>query len=115
MVHRSSGCWSPPLTSTATATRRSLIGTGVALVVVLGLGWTPFTLRALADYHEWAGRDALRRGDSILVAQREWQHSLALYPANTAVRLELARSYLDQQWYGGAQAQARAALAARHT
>jgi hypothetical protein len=69
----------------------------------------------VADYHYWAGREAARRGEAQIVIQKEWQEAIALDPAYARVRLDLARSYIDSLWYGGAIQQAEAVLKRRRT
>lgn len=69
----------------------------------------------LADYHYWAGREAYRRSEAQIVVQREWQKAVALDPTYTRVRLDLARSYIDTQWLGGAVQQAEAVAAGPHS
>lgn len=68
-----------------------------------------------ADYHYWAGREAYKRGEAQIEVQREWQAAIAADPRYNRVRLDLARSYIDTQWYGGAIAQAEAVLKGRRS
>ncbi|MDB5098239.1 MAG: hypothetical protein JWM80_2660 [Cyanobacteria bacterium RYN_339] len=75
-----------------------------AVVRVAGLG------HLQADYRYWQGREAFKRGEAQIVVQRDWQAAIALDPHYARVRLDLARSYIDTQWYGGAIAQAEAVL-----
>lgn len=78
----------------------------LALVLLRALPWHHF----LADYHYWAGREAYKAGEAQIVVQREWQEAVRLDPHYARVRLDLARSYIDNQWYGGAIEQAEAVL-----
>jgi tetratricopeptide (TPR) repeat protein len=88
-----------------------------ALLIIGTVGWAPLTgflLHGLSDYHFYNGREALKRGEPQIAVQREWQRAIALDPTYASVRLALARSYIDDQWYGGAASQAQAVLNHRH-
>jgi hypothetical protein len=78
----------------------------LALALLRAVPWH----HVLADYHYWAGREAVKRGEAQIVVQREWQAAIALDPHYARVRLDLARSYIDALWYGGAIQQAEAVL-----
>jgi tetratricopeptide (TPR) repeat protein len=78
----------------------------LALALLRAVPWP----HLLADYHYWAGREASKNGEAQIVVQREWQAAIALDPHYARVRLDLARSYIDNLWYGGAIAQAEAVL-----
>lgn len=75
--------------------------------------WSALVGHAVADYHYWEGREAYRKGEAQIQVQRHWQAAVAADPGYARVRLELARSYIDGQWYGGAIAQCEAVLAHR--
>lgn len=77
--------------------------------------WSALVGRAMADYHYWEGREAYRKGEAQIVVQRHWQQAVAADPHYARVRLDLARSYIDGQWYGGAIAQCEAVLAHRRS
>jgi tetratricopeptide (TPR) repeat protein len=77
--------------------------------------WSALVGHGVADYHYWAGREAYRKGEAQIVVQRHWQQAIAADPGYTRVRLDLARSYIDGQWYGGAIAQAEAVLSRRRS
>jgi tetratricopeptide (TPR) repeat protein len=90
------------------------IALAAASLLLLGtVGWVPLMglmLHGLADYHLYTGRESLRRGEPMIAVQQEWHRAIALDPGYAQVRLSLARSYIDGQWYGGAADQARAVL-----
>ena len=89
---------------------------GLLMLATFGWGFAGTALsHGMADYQEWAGRDAMRKGEPAIVAQHDWQHALRLQPQNPELRLDLARSYLDQPWLGGAIDQAQAVLDRPHT
>lgn len=96
-----------------------LLGLAAAVLLMLATvafpWWSALVGHAVADYHYWQGKQAYRASEPQIVVQRHWQSAVAADPSYRRVRLDLARSYLDAEWYGGAIAQAEAVLAQRHT
>ena len=94
---------------------------GLASAALLLLGtvgfpwWQGVVGHAVADYHYWQGKQAYRMSEPQIVVQRHWQRAVAADPGYHRVRLDLARSYLDGEWYGGAIAEAEAVLKGRPT
>ena len=73
---------------------------GLLMLATFGWGFAGTALsHGMADYQEWAGRDAMRKGEPAIVAQHDWQHALRLQPQNPELRLDLARSYLAAMFY----------------
>lgn len=93
----------------------ALAGVFLMLGTIAFPWWSQLVGHGVADYHYWAGREAYRKGEAQIVVQRHWQQAIAADPGYTQVRLDLARSYIDGQWYGGAIAQAEAVLSGRRT
>lgn len=82
----------------------------MALATVGFPWWSAVVAHGVADYHYWQGKQAYRKSEPQIVVQRHWQQAVAADPHYHRVRLDLARSYLDGEWYGGAAAQAEAVL-----
>lgn len=96
-----------------------LLGLAAAVLLMLATvafpWWQALVGHAVADYHYWQGKQAYRASEPQIVVQRHWQAAVAADPGYRRVRLDLARSYLDAEWYGGAIAECEAVLAQRHT
>lgn len=89
-----------------------------ALMLAATVGWPMWSAlvgRVAADVHHYQAREAMTAGQAPQSVQQHLLAAIAADPRHHAARLDLARAYLEMEWYGGAIAQAEAVLKARRS